>query len=419
MSKAARPRVLVYAQHLSGVGHYVRAYEISRALTSRFEVHWIEGGRPVLHRSCESIEVIGIPRITRGSDGELQAMLTDKSLNVVMTERRRILLEAIERLRPDVFLVEYFPFSKWQLAPELLPVIRAVRRQGGMVLCSIRDIVRQTRFESVDAEAYTAKVVNWLRQNFDAVLVHSDPDLIRLESSFGGFESIPIPVIYTGIVSEPLGACPESTFQMREIICQGRPYALVSAGGSSGGRPLITAAIEAWRDPAVAAGRLLVICSDLSMNAADLLLGGSVVSDNDLLQQIRLLPFRADFLHWLDAADLSISQAGYNTVANLLETCCQAVVIPHPGMSDQAPRAACMAQRQLLQHVKSITESASLANAIQSAGSTKRIFHSLRLNGAAQTCRTIEALFESAASRYAGIAQFDGDDFSRLGGIKN
>ena len=232
MSTTACPRVLVYAQHLSGVGHYVRTYEIARALTSQFEVHWIEGGRPVPHRVCESIEVIDIPRIRRGSDGALQALLTDQPLAVAQAERRRILIEAIEHLRPDVFLVEYFPFSKWELAPELLPAIRAVRRLGGMVLCSIRDIVRQTRFEAVDAQEHAARTIDWLGQSFDALLVHADPDLIRLESSFPAVPAIPVPIVYTGIVSEPLGACPDVTAQDIATACQGRPYALVSAGVS-------------------------------------------------------------------------------------------------------------------------------------------------------------------------------------------
>jgi predicted glycosyltransferase len=394
MSTAARPSVLVYAQHLSGVGHYVRTYEIARALTSQFEVHWIEGGRPVPHRVCESIEVIDIPRIRRGSDGALQALFTDQPLAVVQAERRRLLIEAIERLRPDVFLVEYFPFSKWELAPELLPAIQAVRNQGGMVLCSIRDIVRQTRFEAVDAQQHAARTIDWLRESFDALLVHADPELIRLESSFPAVAAIPVPIFYTGIVSETVGACPPATVADLAMVCQGRPYALVSAGGSAGGGPLIGAALEAWRDPEVAAGRLLVVCSDLSQNATELLPAGSAAPDIDLLQRIRLLPFRADFLHWLAAADLSISQCGYNTAANLLETGVRAVVSPHPGMSDQAPRAACLAQRHLLQQVDASTGSAALAEAIQHADRLGRRAHALRLDGAAQTCRIVAALLQ-------------------------
>lgn len=398
MSTAARPRVLIYAQHLSGVGHYVRTYEIARALTTQFEVHWIEGGRFVPHRSCASIEVIDIPRIQRGADGSLQALFTDQPMPFVQAERRRILIDAIARLRPDVFLVEYFPFSKWELAAELLPAIRAVRCQGGIVLCSIRDIVRQTRFEAVDAQAHAARTIDWLRQCFDALLVHADPDLIRLESSFPAVSAIPVPIFYTGIVSEQLGACPEATVQDIATVCQGRPYALVSAGGSSGGGPLIGAALEAWRDPAVADGRLLVVCTDLSQNAADLLPAGSAALDNALLQRIRLLPFRADFLHWLAAADLSISQCGYNTAANLLETGVRAVVSPHPGMADQGPRAACLAQRHLLQQVDASTGAASLAEAIQHANRPGRRSHALQLDGAAQTCRIVAGLLQDGAA---------------------
>lgn len=402
MSTAARPRVLVYAQHLSGVGHYVRTYEIARALTTQFEVHWIEGGRPVPHRVCKSIEVIDIPRICRGSDGALQSLFTDQPLAMVMAERRRVLIEAIERLRPDVFLVEYFPFSKWELAPELLPAIRAVRRHDGMVLCSIRDIVRQTRFEAVNAQVHASRTVGWLRQDFDALLVHADPDLIRLESSFPAVAEIPVPIYYTGIVSEPLGACSKATVEDLTTVCQGSPYALVSAGGSAGGGPLIRAALVAWCDPAVAAGRLLVVCSDLCQNVAELLPAGSAGLVNELVERIRLLPFRADFLHWLAAADLSISQCGYNTAANLLETGVRAVVSPHPGMSDQGPRAACLAAQELVQQVDVSTRSEDLAEATQRADSLNHRSHALRLDGAAETGRIIGALLKGDAVSVTG-----------------
>jgi len=38
-------RVLLYTQHLSGTGHFVRIFEIARALAERYEVYLIDGGR--------------------------------------------------------------------------------------------------------------------------------------------------------------------------------------------------------------------------------------------------------------------------------------------------------------------------------------------------------------------------------------
>ena len=52
--------------------------------------------------------------------------------------------------------------------------------------------------------------------------------------------------------------------------------------------------------------------------------------------------FDPHFLGLLAGAALSLSYAGYNTCANLLTTRRRALLGIHPGMSDQAPRAALM-----------------------------------------------------------------------------
>lgn len=397
MSSPPQRRVLIYAQHLSGVGHYVRTYEIARSLTDRFEVHWIEGGRPVPHRPCPQLAVIELPRIRRGSDGRLEALDADQPMPLIHAQRRRILIDAIARLRPDVFLVEYFPFSKWELAPELLPAIRAVRRQGGMVLCSIRDIVRQTRFEVVEAPVHAARILDWLGRHFDGLLVHADPDLIRLEESFPAVQEITLPIFYTGIVSEKPTPCTAATATAIQAVSQGNPYALLSTGGSSGGGALIGAAIEAWRDPTLAAGRMLVVCSDLNRAAAAPLLTAGP-DQRDLRRRVRLLPFRADFLHWLAAADLSISQCGYNTAANLLETGIRAVVSPHPLMSDQQQRAACLAGRQLIGLSDGGDPPERLRQAIAQAVGRPRPQHNLRLDGARDTAAILSALLAGTAT---------------------
>jgi predicted glycosyltransferase len=155
-------RILVYAQHLSGVGHYVRTFEIARALASQHEVHWVEGGRPVPHAPCPQLRLVELPRICRGPDGRIGGLDPSQDADALMHLRAARLLEAIEAIRPRVFLIEYFPFSKWELSDELLPAIAAVRANGGRVFCSLRDVVRKTRYERAPGLAYAARVTELL-----------------------------------------------------------------------------------------------------------------------------------------------------------------------------------------------------------------------------------------------------------------
>lgn len=387
MSATHNTQILIYAQHLSGVGHYVRTHEIARVLSKRFRVHWVEGGRPVPRRPCPELIPIELPRIRRGSDGSLQGLDPEHPIKRILQQRRRVLLEAISTIRPAVFLVEYFPFSKWELASELIPALHLMRQQGGLVLCSIRDIVRQTRFEAVSKDSYHERVIRCLGNYFDALLVHADPSLIRLEDSFSAANAIPVPIHYTGLVSEQLRPIPGGQRAIDEL-CQGKPYGLVSTGGSNGGRSLMAAAIEAWRDPQVAADRLLVICGGLGDESID---WEAMASDQR--ERIRLLPFRGDFLQWLAAAQISISQCGYNTAANLLQIGLPAVVSPHPQMSDQAFRAQCLAARDLVTHGGDDLSPEALGDAIKQAErKTLMPDQSLNLNGAQESTRVIAEL---------------------------
>jgi predicted glycosyltransferase len=107
---------------------------------------------------------------------------------------------------------------------------------------------------------------------------------------------------------------------------------------------------------------------------------------------VRFLPFTADFLPWLAGADLSISQAGYNTCANVLETRARAVLVPSGAMSDQGPRARRLAERGLVQTVPgSHLTPERLAKAMADALAGPGAQHCLDLDGAERTRAQIEA----------------------------
>ena len=74
----------------------------------------------------------------------------------------------------------------------------------------------------------TREVVPALNLYFDAVLVHGDSQLSRLEDHFPWVSDIGIPVVYTGFVSERL----EDASRPDDALNR---YVLVSAGGGAEG----------------------------------------------------------------------------------------------------------------------------------------------------------------------------------------
>lgn len=379
-----RLRVLMYAQHLSGVGHYVRSRELARALAPHHDIHMFEGGRPVPGPALSGVGVIELPRIAR-SGAAISPVAGTSGIAATMESRRKLIETTIARVRPDVLLIEHYPFSKWELGGEISALIRAGRAQrpGIKVFCSVRDIPRQTQHEQCSAEVYAVEVLDRLHADFDALLVHGDPALTPFPSYFPRAADIRLPVEFTGIVSEPF--TPRPCHAVDELT-QGAPFVLASIGGGNDALGLLDTCVEAW--PRVRKhfpGMKLVLCANLDRHCPT----GPDKKDTGIVT----LPFSTNFLDWMGRAELSVSCAGYNTCANVLATRCRALLIPNPRMSDQKERAEMMARVGMAEAIRPSDLSVDfLADAIVRKITEPRPLYTVALDGARNTLLAIEKL---------------------------
>ncbi len=368
-------RVLCYAQHLSGVGHFVRMRALARGLACAQEVHLVDGGRPVPRSDADAaLPRIALPVIFR-SGGALVAA-DGAPAATVLAARARLLAAATAELRPDVVLIDHYPFSKWELEGEIAAMIAAAR--GAVVLCSLRDIAPRTRQEDVSEARYAERVLATLAARFDGVLVHADPAFTRLDEHFGNAAALPVPVRYTGFVAEPLGAPTTAP----------APAAVLSCGGGSRSLPFLLAAIAAFRDARDAGAlagieRVHVFASAFPGAEEQDALRAAAAAD----PRVVIEPFSGDFAARLPASALSISRAGYNTTVQLLQADVPSVVVPDPRMSDQGSRAARLAALGLAEVVSGDPPPvATLAAALSRALVQPRRPHAFALDGVAKTC---------------------------------
>ncbi len=172
-------RVMFYVQHLLGVGHLKRASLIVRALVEEgLDVTVALGGPEVpgvLFADCARIV---LPRV-RAADETFKVLLDedDRPIDDAWRERRvdRLLTE-FRACRPQVLIIEMFPFGRLQFRFELLPLLETARiaQPRPAIVSSVRDAL-VTR----DAPDRAAKIVRLAERWFDQVLVHGDPDLFR------------------------------------------------------------------------------------------------------------------------------------------------------------------------------------------------------------------------------------------------
>jgi predicted glycosyltransferase len=327
--------LLFYCQHSLGLGHLIRSLTLARALADRFSVVFLSGGRiPRGVRAPDGVSLVPLPPLGMDGEGKLVSLDPRRTLEQAQGIRRQAILRAYRSLRPRVVCIELFPFGRKKLSSELMPLLEEARRPGALrpvVVCSLRDILvrRGTRQRAHDERAL--EVAN---QFFDAVLVHADPRFVRFEETFEPASSLRIPVLYTGFVHEP---SPAGT------VARPRPgqRILVSAGGGLVGEPLFRAAVEAHALLFPRQGlRTRIVGGSFLPNAAWRWLRARVTRE-DGLQARRWVP---DLQKEMRAAAASVSQCGYNTALDILQTQVPALVVPFAegGESEQRDRARCL-----------------------------------------------------------------------------
>ncbi len=333
--------VLFYVQHLLGIGHLRRALHLVDGLAQAgIRVTLVSGGEKLPELAGAAAErTIQLAPI-RARDASFRDLVDGdgRAIDDALRARRRTaLLDAFAAVRPDAVIIEAFPFGRRAFRFELDPLIEAARsrRPRALVLCSLRDIVVAPE----DIERRRA-IVARVRADFDAVLVHGDPALIPLEASFPQACEIADRVVYTGYVGAPAG--PNGAEDDR-----GDGEVLVSAGGGAVGGALLAAALEARRR-GCQAGRLWRLLAGPNLPP-----GEFAALAAELPEGVALERYRNDFPQMLRRCRVSVSQAGYNTVFEILAAGAAAVLVPFAELreTEQTLRAERLAARGVVEMV--------------------------------------------------------------------
>lgn len=337
-------RVLFHVQHLLGIGHAKRAAALARAMTARgLGVTVLAGGEPVAVE-WGGAEIIQLPW-ARAVDASFKTLVDEsgRPLDDAFHDRRRALVaNAFRRIVPQVVLLESYPFGRRAFRRELDALVAEARgrRPRAAVLVSIRDIL-----VAKPNPARVQEIVARVREDVDTVLVHGDPSLIPLGASFPAAREIAEKVLYTGYVTER-GAL-LGDLEPISPSGPGTNEVVVSVGGGAVGAPLLRAALAARPQTSAAGLRWRLIAGpNLPKPEYEALA-------RNLPAGVVLERFRYDFGAVLRRCHLSLSQAGYNTILDVLQAGARAVVVPfaEAGETEQALRARILAERGLIQMV--------------------------------------------------------------------
>jgi predicted glycosyltransferase len=276
------------------------------------------------------------------------------------------------------------------------------------MLCSVRDIVVMR-----DDPARYREIVDCVRRDIDRVLVHGDPALIPFQASFPPAPDIADRLVYTGYVASlasrpnlsPLDLLPNPLPQAGEgsvgALQQGNPEidkmgvaagtgeVIVSAGGGAAGKALLESALAARRAGCLADRPWrLITGTNLPNHDITALQAGAPPG-------VVIERFRDDFPALLRACRVSVSQAGYNTVLDLLAARARAVLVPFAAgrETEQTLRAEFLAALGAAELVReSELSPAALAATIERAAARPRPSLAIDTDGAARSARLIAGM---------------------------
>lgn len=343
------PRVLIWVQHLLGTGHTVRAAAVGRALLAHgADVLMVLGGRPPPTLDLGDLRVEQLPPVF-ATDATFQTIVGEDGTPYAALQhlRREAFARAARDFAPDAVLLETFPLGRNMMAGEVEPVVTSLQlgEHPPYIACSVRDVLARKAPEKAAAMVARAEGL------VDCVLCHGDPAFVPLTASFPAARRLGARLRYTGYVDA--GAAPtRNTEANGEIV--------LSAGGGRSATGLVRLAVEA----AALLGetrrwRMLVPQPD----AVRAELG------RPLPEHVALERNRSDFRALLSGAALSVSQAGYNTVVDVMVAGCRALFVPFAdaGETEQTDRAGALAARGMARVVAADAGPQALAEAVDAA----------------------------------------------------
>ncbi|MEM9635550.1 MAG: glycosyltransferase [Pseudomonadota bacterium] len=365
-------KAFIHVQHLLGTGHVVRAAAIGNALAANgVGVTLASGNRIPPTLETGPLKIIELPAC-KSPDANFKRLVTldNQDIDDAWKKARvKASIQAFEAEHYDLLLTETYPFGRRQLDFELTPLLEAAKSRSSppLIATSIRDIL--VRKKELWKEEWMA---DQALKYYDRILVHSDPEFIQLADSFPFADRVDHLVHYTGYVNGPARPTIDGSDGDDEVI--------ISCGGGAVADGLLSAALEArplarraedttWR---------VLIGHDISDDAFEIYRKSATAG-------VVVERARRDFPELLKRARLSVSQAGYNTVLDILIAGVPSVFVPfaQANETEQTQRAEALAK-----HGRAVVTSESslsperLAAAIDDALSLPRKGAQVKLGGA-------------------------------------
>jgi len=351
-----RPRALFFAHDSLGLGHIRRVLALAGELARRRpDIAMLVITSSFFGGAWEApanLDLIKLPSLSRRTVYEDNRHLRQAAASPAPGRRadrstpfldlRSLLIQQVAAtFDPWLFVADNEPVGLISNR-ELLPTLEAMRSGSARtrLVLGLRDI-----YDSPEWVRYSwprRGITKVLEEAYDQILIYGDQSLFDSAREFRLPASIAEKLVYTGYIRKQEQLTP--AVELREDLGAGEgPLVVVTTGGGWDGSALVRAYVQALH-------------AGLLPGIASFVVAGPLMTRNERasihvpahVPATRVGQYEDELTSWINAADLVVSMAGYNTVTEALGFGKRMLVVPRMDPGEQHVRATRMSARGLL-----------------------------------------------------------------------
>lgn len=333
--------VMTYSHDGFGLGHLRRNTTIASVLARRIPdssvLMLIGCPSGAVFKLSTGVDFIKLPSVIKRNTGVWLPLRLRIGLEKTKALRVATIQEAVRVFHPQVLLVDHVPVGIWG---ELLPSLQMLKRRtdSPTIVLGLRDILdapEVTRALWEREGTYEA-----IRRYYDEVFIYGCKEIFDTGAHYGLDGEFAPKLRYVGYVCDHERY--KNRSEMRNDLQVENKLLVVTGGGGADAFPMMLECMKAFR----------LLGANSSVEAifitGPLMEGGQREHLRELAKGLkaRVLVHVDDHMSHMNAADLVVTMAGYNSLYQLLRLGKKGLVIPRSGPSaEQQTRARLFAER--------------------------------------------------------------------------
>ena len=335
---------MTYSHDGFGLGHLRRnttiASVVARQIPDSSVLMLIGCPSGAVFKLPTGVDFIKLPSVVKRNTGVWLPLRLRIGLEKTKALRVATIQEAVRVFHPQVLLVDHVPVGIWG---ELLPSLQMLRRRSDAptIVLGLRDILdapEVTRSLWEREGTYEA-----IRRYYDEIFIYGRKEIFDTGAHYGLDGEFAPKLHYVGYVCEHEPY--KNRSEMRSELQVENKLLVVTGGGGADAFPMMLECMKALRLLGAKSGLEAIFITGPLME------GGQREHLRELAKGLkaRVLVHVEDHLSHMNAADLVVTMAGYNSLYQLLRLRKKGLVIPRSGPSaEQQTRARLFAERGLV-----------------------------------------------------------------------